>query len=270
VALAASCAAAKIQEVARPEVHTAGATASTDSFAAYDGRFCPSPGEQLVWWLLNVVPLEAPVLPLYALDLPLTAPPKGGLVRCMRDLGLEPELIAILMRPPIGPGGIPRYAPNRGISGEVDAFVRDPQRGRGKLRGKPIWQMEAAIHRDIQGWSWAQIADGTDRSYGSPYEGWRSEKTGKVEASGDPRPQRGKTSERWARSGRELLHALGAWPWAHADKGTQPPDWRSREDFLWPLVNWHWLAMKRLESHLEHRQDVLDGRTLPPDLVDDR
>lgn len=52
------------------------------------------------------------------------------------------------------------------------------------------------------------------------------------------------------RRGRQLLSALGAWPWAHAEGGRLPTGWGQSAEFLEPLWTWHAAARGELEAEL--------------------
>lgn len=54
--------------------------------------------------------------------------------------------------------------------------------------------------------------------------------------------RRSRSVARYASAGRKLFAALGAWPWAHAEKEHDyrlPTDWRDRETFQRPFWHWH-------------------------------
>jgi hypothetical protein len=56
------------------------------------------------------------------------------------------------------------------------------------------------------------------------------------------------SAKRAVRDGREILHDLGAWPWAHAERGRlyDHPEWWREEAFLGPLREWIGFGWARL------------------------
>ncbi len=65
------------------------------------------------------------------------------------------------------------------------------------------------------------------------------------EVKGIPRKARA-----FRQRGRELLSTLGAWPWAHAERGRLLKGWRTSPEFLEPLHTWCATACAELEAEL--------------------
>jgi hypothetical protein len=74
------------------------------------------------------------------------------------------------------------------------------------------------------------------------------------------RPAGASSAKRAVREGRMLLHQLGAWPWAHADKGrlSEHGDWWRDDEFVDPLRTWIAQSWCRLifNEIARHRQAV--------------
>ena len=80
------------------------------------------------------------------------------------------------------------------------------------------------------------------------------------------RPAGASSAKRAVREGRLLLHKLGAWPWAHAERGRlhEHPDWWCEDAFLTPLRGWLARSWARLivGESVRHRAALdLEGVT---------
>jgi hypothetical protein len=67
-------------------------------------------------------------------------------------------------------------------------------------------------------------------------------------ANPDGTPGPASSAKRAIREGRLLLHRLGAWPWAHADRGRlhEHPGWWANDAFVGPLRAWLAVSWARL------------------------
>lgn len=63
-------------------------------------------------------------------------------------------------------------------------------------------------------------------------------------------------AERHRAKGRELLAAIGAWPWAHAETGRLKQTWRSDRLFIDPLRDWQERACVEIAAKLERCRSV--------------
>lgn len=101
-------------------------------------------------------------------------------------------------------------------------LLRGPRFGR---NGATILRIECAADHDLAAVPVAQL---------SRAQHWQGHE--------DPQGNRGNPSQakRAVREGRQLLHDLGAWPWAHADRGRlhEHGAWWQRSDFIDPLRRW--------------------------------
>jgi hypothetical protein len=91
--------------------------------------------------------------------------------------------------------------------------------------GRAVITLECAASHDLAGATAVQL---------SRAQGWADH----VDADGRPGPA--SSAKRAIREGRALLSRLGAWPWAHADRGRlhDHPSWWSDAVFLGPLRTW--------------------------------
>jgi hypothetical protein len=83
------------------------------------------------------------------------------------------------------------------------------------------WRVEAAWRHDLWDRSYIDIAKGsnyTDFEFAHP--------------------ERSHSAERLVRQGRELLHDLGAWPWALCERGRLPARWWEQGRFAQALALW--------------------------------
>lgn len=179
--------------------------------------FCPpSPGVGVFRWLWDLTPPGASALPIspearadpaqYRPG-PGFVPHLGGPAAPRADLSLFPAVrqheLAWLVE---------QYAPGlHRISGS-----RKPR------AGTPAWRVEAAYRYDVLGASNAEIADGSEY----------------VDAEQDYRG-RSRSADRLVREGRQLLAALGAWPWVVAARGVLPARWFELEPYARALADWH-------------------------------
>ncbi|MBA3327686.1 MAG: hypothetical protein H0T43_05235 [Solirubrobacterales bacterium] len=97
-----------------------------------------------------------------------------------------------------------------------------------------LWHIEAAYLRDLEGLTSLELAEAIEA-------GDFSEQDGRG---------RSRTSDRWVKHGRELLHELGAWPWAVVDGGKLPRDWRTDERITLALASWHRIEWGRAARQL--------------------
>jgi hypothetical protein len=136
---------------------------------------------------------------------------------------------------------VPRYVPGLRVE-RWPVLLKSREHKRGfKEAGKPYWELEAAFLRDLEGSSSGDVADVLELT-----DHLSSEKLPRrpglrpIYAPNESR--RSRSADRYVTEGRKLFAALGAWPWAHAEKGRRfrpPTDWRDRETFQRPFWDWH-------------------------------
>jgi hypothetical protein len=161
-----------------------------------------------------------------------------ALCLALRDLGVGPRgvgrrslalaetalwLSGTLTRDP----GVPIFAElplaaNAHLSTRTETQLRGKRWGR---NGANILRIECAASHDLVTASFAQL---------SRAQGWRDHE----DHAG--RPGNSSSAKRAVREGRILLNRLGAWPWAHAEKGRlhEHREWWSDPQFLKPLRTW--------------------------------
>lgn len=117
--------------------------------------------------------------------------------------------------------------------------------------GANITRIECAAAHDLVAAPFAQL---------SRAQGWRDHE----DHAG--RPGGSSSAKRAVREGRKLLHGLGAWPWAHAEKGRlhDHPRWWADPRFLSPLRTWIAQGWARLLYNELARQRT--GMRLEPGL----
>jgi hypothetical protein len=109
-------------------------------------------------------------------------------------------------------------------SGELrlDSLLTGPRFGR---NGATALRIECAASHDLAAATFMQL---------SRAQGWQGHE------DPDGKPGNPSQAKRAVREGRQLLHTLGAWPWAHADRGRlhEHPKWWRDPEFLAPLRVW--------------------------------
>ena len=139
------------------------------------------------------------------------------------------------IRPATGPirGPSPRWSDHREPSSPTSARSKSGKRSGQSRRasiassalmrreGLPAWSIEAARDHDLRGKSYIEIAKGLE------YDDWQF-----------AHPERSRATEQRVSSGRQLLHDLGAWPWAVSPKGRLPARWWEEERFTRALAFW--------------------------------
>ena len=177
--------------------------------------------------------IGAPVLPILLGDVPLTQPPSRGLATVVRERlpkAKADALIHALARPPFT-DDLPAYWPDRDLDID-DVLVNRPYRPAGKRKlGLAYWNIEDAFLHDLEGSTIADLAGPA--------------------SSGPEQRAFGRRKKRHVQRGRELLAALGAWPWVHAEGGKLPRGWHEREDFHQPLDAWRRRAYVDAQLRLE-------------------
>lgn len=215
------------------KVKTRDALALRDESGPNRQPFCPSPGTELVAWVVAQMIIGAPVLPLVLCDVPLTQGPTQGLAVVVRERlpkAKADALIHALARPPFT-GDLPVYWPDRDLDID-DVLVNRPYRPAGKRKlGLAYWNIEDALLHDLEGLTIADLAGPA--------------------TSGAERRALARRTKRHVQRGRELLAALGAWPWVHAEGGKLPRCWRERKDFEEPLIAWRRRAYIQAQLRLE-------------------
>ncbi|MHB1865458.1 MAG: hypothetical protein ACYCPS_04865 [Candidatus Saccharimonadales bacterium] len=107
-------------------------------------------------------------------------------------------------------------------------------------QGRAARAIEVAVEHDIGGSDLADIAGRSDSAITSYQCRAAPTRSAATRAAG------GDTSS----TGRELLAALGVWPWAHVESWSRQRRWWREEDVLRALVVWHdraWMrALQRL------------------------
>lgn len=122
--------------------------------------------------------------------------------------------------------GVPIYGvTSRSIRSRLHREGNELAGPRWGRNGRPVITMECAASHDLARATVAQI---------SRAQGWADH----VDALGNPGPA--SSAKRAIREGRALLHRLGAWPWAHADRGRlhEHPKWWADDVFISPLRAW--------------------------------
>ncbi len=119
--------------------------------------------------------------------------------------------------------------------------------------GRAVIGMECAASHDLAGATLGQI---------SRAQGWADH----VDAHGNAGPT--SSAKRAIREGRALLHRLGAWPWAHANRGRlhEHPSWWTETMFVAPLRTWLSRSWGRhvFDEYVRHRDAfALEPRTGP-------
>lgn len=91
--------------------------------------------------------------------------------------------------------------------------------------GATALRIECAASHDLAAATYVQL---------SRAQGWQGHE------DPDGKPGNPSQAKRAVREGRQLLHTLGAWPWAHADRGRlhEHPKWWRDPEFLTPLRAW--------------------------------
>ncbi len=208
----------------------------------------------MAFYLATITPLLAPVLRTHEVALPITAPlvppppPQtdeamlsywedlragyhDALVRSkltatiVNRLGAREDLLAQLLAPPVHDvTGVPLHAP--------DAWGMRPSRFPGQRNlSKPMRMLTAAIRHDLAG----DDLRSASRFLGRTDYGWKSKKNGEWHEDGGSCA--GTVADLAA--ARRCLHMLGAWPYAHGEKGRLGPEWWLRVAFNRPLEDWY-------------------------------
>jgi hypothetical protein len=181
----------------------------------------PKPSPEFVQWLWALIPPGAPVIPLgtgprdgeqaATVDayitrgvpcLPFAADPKLSPIRPTRAQQISERMPEVRRRLP------GRQAPRAGMR---------------------MWQLEAAFHRDLMGFTTAEIADAIElRDISS-----RNEENGS------------RSARRYVQAGRKRLVDLGAWPWLLEPEthGRLPTDWYTQQRYAEALAHWHHAAV---------------------------
>lgn len=197
----------------------------------------PAPGDALAQWLHFVTPAGAPVIYADHAPTPLTGRGVPGRVdvhgrdtrtprwiieklkRCPVKLSADAARIVgdLVAYPPFDAAGLPRYTALFSAGATNDAAHTR------RNLGRPARAVSAAAMRDLVGIPLEEIG----------------EKLGLVEVTPQSKGGGVRRTAQYTRDGRRMLHALGAWPWAHARAGQLPGDWYCRGTFLVPFSLWH-------------------------------
>lgn len=184
--------------------------------------FCgPTPSPEFVQWLWALIPPGAPVIPLGTATpaqdqaaevdgyvtrgvpcLPFAADPKLSPIRPVRVQQISERMPEIHRRLP------GRQAPRAGVR---------------------MWQLEAAFHRDLMGFTTTEIADAIELRDDSS----RNAENGS------------RSARRYVQAGRKRLLDLGAWPWLLEPEthGRLPTDWYRDRRYAEALAHWHYAAV---------------------------
>jgi len=144
--------------------------------------------------------------------------------------------------------GVPIFADvplasNSRLDARSQILLAGPRWGR---NGAHIVRIECAAAHDLAATPIAQL---------SRAQGWADH----VDHAG--RRGGASSAKRAVREGRLLLHQLGAWPWAHVDRGRlhDSPEWWCAPEFLTPLRRWIARSWARLlfNELSRHRQATI-------------
>ena len=147
------------------------------------------------------------------------------------------EMLAVMLAPgPRRSDGLPAYWPADPNVEQTQAWAAMKQR-----EGSAGRKILAAVAADLQGHQLAHISGALlrlrDHEIQVPGDG------GVARQDGDPRAAR-----MYRQDGRELLAALGAWPWTHAHDGRLPAGWHTNAVYLDPLWEWHDTSLAEIED----------------------
>lgn len=199
----------------------------------------PAPSWDLIDWLWNLIPPGAPVIPVG------TAAPDGmkdSRLDTFRPVGLP--CIRLAASPPIV--GFREHWTEQIAERMPATYARAPGR-QAPRKGIKLWQMEAAVYRDLVGSGTAEIADVLDL---------RDDSTRGAENGS-------RSARRYVEAGRRQLVALGAWPWAlqPLDDGVLPRGWHRAEHFATALAHWHYYATRETLQDCLRRVERAAGST---------
>lgn len=200
-----------------------------DAFQDRNGEsatpFCPpAPSRDFLGWLAMATPPGAPLVKLYCGDAPLIRAPVDGDAAALEAVGERPEfaeaLAFLLTRPPVEL--LPEW-----LSKHV---VRCHVRHRLGIR---YWSMEAAYAADLEARASIELANGL--GFDDHRDAWLDKKGERHVTMRES----SRSVRRYQVTGRRLLHALGAWPWAVVDEGRLPRKWHQAPAFSDAFAAWH-------------------------------
>lgn len=206
-------------------------------------------------YLVTITPLLAPVLRTHEVALPITTPlvppvpqTDEAMLRYWEDLqagyhealvrskltgtivnnrAARDDLLAQLLAPPTHTiTGVPLHVPDASVTWP-SRFSQLTQRN----LSKPMRMLTAAIRHDLAGGDLRSAS----RFLGRADYGWESKKNGEWHEDGGSCA--GTVADLAA--ARRCLHMLGAWPYAHGEKGRLGPEWWLRVAFNRPLEDWY-------------------------------
>jgi hypothetical protein len=208
----------------------------------------PSPGIELEQLLALLTPPGALTWHALPAELPWTRPPGGG-----RRRPREGQLRDVLTATGVKTKAAQWYVLNGPFTEVMVSSPRELDRN----HGRPARAIEVAVEHDIAGSELTDIAtrlELTDHLVTTP---GRASPT----PTGDPRSAR-----RYLRRGRQLLSALGVWPWARVDDWNRTRRWWLDEQVLRELLYWHdraWMdAAERLAACARVRKGSPSVRAL--------
>ncbi len=216
-------------------------------------------------YLVSITPLLAPVLRTHEVALPITTPidppvpqTDEAMLRYWEDLqagyhealvrskltrtivnnrAARDDLLAQLLAPPTHTiTGVPLHVPDASVTWP-SRFSQRTQRN----LSKPMRMLTAAIRHDLAGADLGAMS----RFLGRKDHGWYG-------ANGEWHDDGGTCAGTVAdlAAARRCLHLLGAWPYAHAEKGSLPRGWHRGATFNRPLADWYHRADAHAATYL--------------------